>query len=55
MDNKLPGADKKISAGICGILLGFLGIHRFILGDTKGGILRILITVVTCGAEVSLA
>ena len=50
MDDKLPGADKKISAGICGILLGGLGIHRFILGDTKGGILRILITLVTCGA-----
>lgn len=50
MDDKLPGAEKKISAGICGILLGALGIHRFILGDTKGGILRILITVVTCGA-----
>ncbi|MBP60048.1 MAG: hypothetical protein CMJ62_00865 [Planctomycetaceae bacterium] len=50
MNDKLPGADKKISAGICGILLGALGIHRFILGDTKGGILRILITLVTCGA-----
>ena len=50
MDDKLPGAEKRISAGICGILLGALGIHRFILGDTKGGILRILITVVTCGA-----
>ena len=50
MNDKLPGAEKKISAGICGILLGALGIHRFILGDTKGGILRILITVVTCGA-----
>lgn len=49
MDDKLPGADKKISAGICGILLGGLGIHRFILGDTKGGIFRILITLVTCG------
>ena len=31
-------------------MLGVLGIHRFILGDTKGGTLRILITVVTCGA-----
>src|SRR5947207_2259903 len=29
---KLPGADKKIAAGICGILLGGLGIHKFILG-----------------------
>ena len=40
---------KKTTAGICGILLGTLGIHRFILGDTKGGIIRIVISVVTCG------
>jgi TM2 domain-containing membrane protein YozV len=50
MSDKIPGADKKIVAGICGILLGGLGIHRFILGDTKGGIIRIVISVVTCGA-----
>ena len=41
---------KKIAAGICGILLGGLGIHRFILGDATGGVLRIVITLVTCGA-----
>jgi len=36
--------------GVLGILLGGLGIHRFILGDTGGGVLRILITLFTCGA-----
>lgn len=41
---------KKILCGIMGILLGGLGIHRFILGDTTGGLIRIAITVVTCGA-----
>jgi len=50
MAEKVPGADKKIVAGICGILLGSLGIHRFILGDTTGGIIRIVISLVTCGA-----
>jgi TM2 domain-containing membrane protein YozV len=46
-----PAADnKKIVAGVCGILLGGLGLHRFMLGDTKGGILRILISIFTCGA-----
>jgi TM2 domain-containing membrane protein YozV len=50
MVEKIPGADKKIPAGVCGILLGSLGIHRFILGDTTGGIIRILISIVTCGA-----
>jgi len=49
-EEKIPGAEKKLAAGICGILLGGLGIHRFILGDAMGGILRIVITVVTCGA-----
>lgn len=29
---KLPGAEKKIPAGVCGILLGSLGVHKFILG-----------------------
>ena len=43
-------ADKRTSAGILGILLGGLGIHRFILGDSTGGILRIVITIFTCGA-----
>lgn len=49
MNGKIPGADKKVSAGVCGILLGGLGVHRFILGDTTGGILRIVISILTCG------
>ena len=40
---------KKILCGIMGILFGGLGIHRFILGDTSGGIIRIVITILTCG------
>jgi TM2 domain-containing membrane protein YozV len=44
-----PGADKKIVAGICGILLGCFGIHKFILGYTGEGLTMLLITVLTCG------
>ncbi|MGD0650121.1 MAG: TM2 domain-containing protein [Verrucomicrobiia bacterium] len=44
-----PGADKKIAAGICGILLGPLGIHKFILGYTGEGVAMLLISVLTCG------
>jgi TM2 domain-containing membrane protein YozV len=40
---------KKILAGVLGIVLGAWGIHRFILGDVPGGIIRIVITIVTCG------
>ena len=49
MSDKPAGADKKIAAGICGILLGALGIHKFILGYTKEGIIMLLATVLTLG------
>lgn len=46
-------ADKKLIAGICGILLGSLGVHKFILGYTTAGVVMLLVTIVggilTCG------
>ena|SRR6266850_8135620 len=48
-DWKALGADKKLVAGICGILLGAWGVHKFILGYTTEGIIQIVITLVTCG------
>ena len=46
-------ASGKIPAGICGILLGGLGVHKFILGYTGAGLVMLLITIVvgicTCG------
>jgi TM2 domain-containing membrane protein YozV len=47
-DWKALGADKKIAAGICAILLGSLGVHKFILGYTTEGIIMLLVTVLTC-------
>lgn len=41
--------NQKVLCGILGILLGGLGVHRFILGDVPGGLIRIGITVITCG------
>ncbi len=41
--------NKKLMAGLLGILLGGFGIHKFILGYTKEGIIQLIITVVTCG------
>lgn len=41
--------NKKVVAGILAILLGGLGVHKFILGYTTEGIIQIVITVVTCG------
>lgn len=34
---------------MCGILLGSLGIHKFILGFNKEGIIMLVVTLVTCG------
>ena len=42
-------ASNKIPAGICGILLGSLGIHKFILGYTGAGLIMLLVTLLTCG------
>jgi TM2 domain-containing membrane protein YozV len=41
--------NKKIVAGILAILLGYLGIHKFILGYTKEGIIQLILSIVTCG------
>jgi len=44
-----PRASNKLPAGICGILLGSLGIHNFILGYTGAGLIMLLVTLLTCG------
>lgn len=41
-------ASKKIAAGICGIMLGGLGIHKFILGFNNAG--AIMLTIYLLGA-----
>jgi TM2 domain-containing membrane protein YozV len=48
-DWKAMGGDKKIVAGIVGILLGAFGIHKFILGYTTEGIIMLAVTLVSCG------
>ena len=44
----------RLAAGLCGILLGGLGVHKFVLGMPATGIVMLLLTVVggmlTCGA-----
>ncbi len=44
---------KRILAGILAILLGGLGIHKFVLGYTTAGVIMLLVSilggVVTCG------
>jgi TM2 domain-containing membrane protein YozV len=53
---KPAGADKKLAAGLCGILLGSFGVHKFILGYQQEGFILLgvtlvawVIAIVTCG------
>jgi TM2 domain-containing membrane protein YozV len=48
--NAAAANSQKIAAGICGILIGSLGIHKFILGMTGPGLVMLLVSVCTCGA-----
>ena len=43
-------ASNKVAAGVCGILLGGLGIHKFILGFTNAGLIMLAITLVSIPA-----
>ena len=44
-----PLAKSRMTAGLLGIFLGALGVHRFYLGYTSIGVLQILVTIATCG------
>lgn len=43
-----PRASAKVPAGVCGILLGGWGVHKFVLGYTGAGIVMLLISLLTC-------
>lgn len=45
----IPGADKKVTAGVCAILLGVFGVHKFILGYNTEGIIMLLVSLLSCG------
>jgi len=39
----------RLVVAICAILLGSLGVHKFLLGYTKEGIITLVISICTCG------
>src|SRR5262249_1517071 len=56
-DRELPDkkefVGKKTVAGICGILLGAFGVHKFVLGKTKPGIIMLILGITCCLSPVS--
>ena len=38
-------ADKKLAAGLCGILIGGFGVHKFILGYNNAGIIMLSVSL----------
>ncbi len=44
-----PASSNRVAAGLCGILLGALGVHKFILGYTTAGVVMLLVSLLTCG------
>lgn len=48
-NNNYYRSDKKLAAGLLGILLGAFGANKFFLGYTTEGIIQIVLNIVTCG------
>lgn len=46
--------NKKLVAGLLGIFLGSLGIHKFYLGYKKEGLIMLLVSLLTCGFGASV-
>lgn len=42
-------SNKKLAAGLMAVFLGFLGIHKFVLGYRTAGVIMLLVTLLTCG------
>jgi|SRR5690606_16268369 len=60
MKDTFGGTDnKKVMAGVLAIVFGAFGIHKFILGYNKEGIIMLAVTIIlgslTCGAGAAVA
>lgn len=44
------GNYSKVTIALICFFLGSIGIHNFMLGETKKGIVKIVATIITCGA-----
>ncbi|WP_027377756.1 TM2 domain-containing protein [Kaistella palustris] len=49
VSNNTYKSEKKLAAGLLGILLGAFGANKFFLGYITEGIIQIVLNIVTCG------
>ncbi len=47
-------SNKRITAGLLAIFLGWLGIHKFYLGYNTPGIIMLVVSILTCGSVMSI-
>lgn len=47
--NRNYRSEKKLAAGLLGILLGSFGANKFYMGYINEGIIQIVLNIVTCG------
>jgi TM2 domain-containing membrane protein YozV len=40
---------KRVMCGVLALLLGWLGVHKFVLGMTTPGVIMMLVSLLTCG------
>ena len=45
----IEASNKKLAVGMSAIFLGAFGVHKFILGYTRVGVIMLVVTLVTCG------
>lgn len=43
-----PAQSQRVLVGVLGILLGTFGVHKFVLGYTKEGIIMLILGFLTC-------
>lgn len=54
IDWKAMGADKKLPAAICALLIGWTGVHKFILGYTTEGVIQLVLGLCGIGWIIAL-
>ncbi|MEE2907597.1 MAG: TM2 domain-containing protein [Planctomycetota bacterium] len=47
--NQSEVSQKKILCGILGIVIGWLGLHKFLLGYTSAGLIMLLVSILSLG------